>query len=129
MEENAGRYQAAADETAALVADLFEQYHTPIFAYLYRLVDNRELAHDLTQETFLRLLQHGDRLRQVDNRRASGCVTIQTFPDETPLAVWSTDEYTLHHTAAWSPDGRFLLLSGRHKESGEDGLFLIETGS
>ncbi|MFO7537864.1 MAG: RNA polymerase sigma factor [Chloroflexota bacterium] len=70
MEEDAGRYRAAANETADLVASLFEQYHSQIFAYLYRLVDNRELAHDLTQETFLRLLQHGDRLRQVDNRRA-----------------------------------------------------------
>ena len=70
MEENAGRYRAAADETADLVADLFEQYHSQIFAYLYRLVDNRELAHDLTQETFLRLLQQGDRLQQVDNQRA-----------------------------------------------------------
>jgi hypothetical protein len=68
-----------------------------------------------------------ERLAVVDS--AAGRVTIQTFPDETALAVWFTDDYTLHDSAAWSPNGRFLLLSGTHKESGEDGLFLIETGS
>ncbi len=68
-----------------------------------------------------------ERLAIVDS--VTGRVTIQTFPDETPLAVWTTADYTLHNTAAWSPNGRFLLLSGVHKESGEDGLFLIETGS
>ncbi|MFO7536483.1 MAG: hypothetical protein R6X32_00305, partial [Chloroflexota bacterium] len=68
-----------------------------------------------------------ERLAVVDS--VTGRVTIQTFPNETPLAVWTTAEYTLHDAAAWSPDGRFLLLSGTHKESGEDGLFLIETGS
>lgn len=67
-----------------------------------------------------------ERLAVVDS--ATGRVTIQTIPDETPLAVWTTADYTLHNTAAWSPNGRFLLLSGTHKESGEDGLFLIETG-
>ena len=67
-----------------------------------------------------------ERLAIVDS--VTGRVTIQTFPDETPLAIWTTADYTLHNTAAWSPNGRFLLLSGTHKESGEDGLFLIETG-
>ncbi len=58
------------DELTALVADLFEQYHTAIFAYLYRLVGEREWAHDLTQEAFLRVFKARERLPQVDNRRA-----------------------------------------------------------
>jgi RNA polymerase sigma-70 factor (ECF subfamily) len=53
-----------------LVADLFEQHHAAVFAYLYRLVGDREWAHDLSQETFLRLLRARHRLPQVDNRRA-----------------------------------------------------------
>jgi len=53
-----------------LVADLFEQYHAAVFAYLYRLVGDREWAHDLSQETFLRLLRARHRLTQVENRRA-----------------------------------------------------------
>jgi RNA polymerase sigma-70 factor (ECF subfamily) len=55
---------------ADLVAGMFEQYHTAIFAYLYRLVSDREWAHDLTQETFLRLFRTRHRLPQVENRRA-----------------------------------------------------------
>ena len=57
-------------EPEALVADLFEQYHVAVFAYLYRLVGDREWAHDLSQETFLRLFRARRRLPQVENRRA-----------------------------------------------------------
>jgi RNA polymerase sigma-70 factor, ECF subfamily len=58
------------DRAAELVAALFERHQAEIFAYLYRLVNNRDLAHDLTQETFLRLLAQGDRLAEVENQRA-----------------------------------------------------------
>jgi len=57
-------------EPASLVADLFEQYQTPVFAYLVRLVGDREWARDLSQETFLRLFRARHRLVQVENRRA-----------------------------------------------------------
>ena len=57
-------------DVTGLVADLFEQYHPAVFAYLYRLVGDREWAHDLSQETFLRVLRAGQRLPQVENRRA-----------------------------------------------------------
>lgn len=57
-------------DTRSLVVVLFEQYHTAIFAYMYRLVGDREWAHDLTQETFLRLFHTRHRLPQVENRRA-----------------------------------------------------------
>jgi RNA polymerase sigma-70 factor, ECF subfamily len=54
-------------ETAA---ELFEQYHGPIFAYIYRLVNQCDLAQDLTQETFLQVVRHQRRLPEVSNRRA-----------------------------------------------------------
>jgi RNA polymerase sigma-70 factor (ECF subfamily) len=57
-------------DLTALVADLFEQHHPAVFAYLYRLVSDREWAHDLSQETFLRLFRARQRLPQVENRRA-----------------------------------------------------------
>lgn len=57
-------------DSTILVADLFEQYHTAVFAYLYRLVGDREWAHDLSQETFLRLFCARHRLLQIENRRA-----------------------------------------------------------
>jgi len=53
-----------------LVVTLFEQYHTAIFAYVYRLVDDREWAHDLTQDTFLKLFRARNRLPRVKNQRA-----------------------------------------------------------
>lgn len=55
---------------AETVAALFAQYHSPICAYLYSLVDEWDLAHDLTQETFLELFYTRHRLREVENRRA-----------------------------------------------------------
>jgi RNA polymerase sigma factor (sigma-70 family) len=54
----------------ALVADLFESYYQPICTYIFCLVDEWELAHDLTQETFLQLFHTRQRLRQVENARA-----------------------------------------------------------
>lgn len=58
------------DSAAVLVADLFEQYHNAIFAYLYRLTGDKEWAHDLTQDTFLQLFRTRDRLDGVRNQRA-----------------------------------------------------------
>ncbi|GAB4541790.1 MAG: sigma-70 family RNA polymerase sigma factor [Anaerolineae bacterium] len=57
-------------DTTALVIELFEQYQAAIFAYLYRLAGDREWAHDLTQETFLRLFRTRRQLARVENRRA-----------------------------------------------------------
>ncbi len=60
----------AHDEATDLVIRLFEQYHVPVFAYLYRLVRDREWANDLTEDTFLRLFEARHRLPQIENRRA-----------------------------------------------------------
>ncbi|MEM7111525.1 MAG: RNA polymerase sigma factor [Chloroflexota bacterium] len=60
----------ATDKLELLVVRLFEQHQTAVFAYLYRLVEERELAHDLTQETFLRLFDTRERLPNIENQRA-----------------------------------------------------------
>lgn len=52
------------------VKQLFEQYHQPIFAYLYRVVNNGETASDLTQETFLQILRQRQKLAAIENPRA-----------------------------------------------------------
>jgi len=46
-----GRAQAG-DQVA--FARLFEQYHAPILNYLHRMVSDRALAEDLTQDTFVK---------------------------------------------------------------------------
>lgn len=58
------------DKLASLVADLFEQHHVALFNYIYQLVSDREWAHDLTQEVFLRLFRTRHRLVEVENHRA-----------------------------------------------------------
>lgn len=42
----------AGDDTA--FAMLFEQFHAPILNYLHRMVSDRSLAEDLTQDTFIK---------------------------------------------------------------------------
>lgn len=45
--------RARAGDQAAF-AHLFEQYHAPILNYLHRMVSDRALAEDLTQDTFIK---------------------------------------------------------------------------
>ncbi|MCE7985524.1 MAG: sigma-70 family RNA polymerase sigma factor [Caldilinea sp. CFX5] len=55
---------------AETVSVLFQHYAKPICAYIHSLVDDWELAYDLTQETYLRLYRTRDRLPAVENQRA-----------------------------------------------------------
>lgn len=58
------------DDGALLVVQLFDHYSDAIFAYLYRLVGNRDVAEELAQETFLRAHSTRQRLAQAVNQRA-----------------------------------------------------------
>ncbi len=58
------------DRATLLVSQLFDNYADAIFAYLYRLVNNRETAEELTQETFLRAFNARRQLDAIENRRA-----------------------------------------------------------
>jgi RNA polymerase sigma-70 factor (ECF subfamily) len=58
------------EDAARLVAQLFDHYNDAIFAYLYRLVGNRDVAEELAQESFLRAYNARRRLMQAANQRA-----------------------------------------------------------
>jgi RNA polymerase sigma-70 factor (ECF subfamily) len=53
MDERALIGDAQADDSGAF-ATLFEVYYGPITSYLYRMVGDRDTAHDLAQDTFLK---------------------------------------------------------------------------
>ncbi|MCB9654104.1 MAG: sigma-70 family RNA polymerase sigma factor [Deltaproteobacteria bacterium] len=44
--------------------EIYEAYRARIFTFLLRLTGRRALAEELVQETFIRLVQHRDRLRE-----------------------------------------------------------------
>lgn len=58
------------EDMTPMVTLLFEHYHLAIFAYLCRLLDDQDLAHDLTQDTFLQVFRTRHRLAGMDNPRA-----------------------------------------------------------
>jgi RNA polymerase sigma-70 factor (ECF subfamily) len=58
------------DDNTRLVGDLYDEHVGPIFNYVLRLVNERDLAEELTQETFARVLAARERLPYVTNRRA-----------------------------------------------------------
>ncbi len=70
MKSHAMTGQLSKSETAVFIGNLFERHHQEIYAYLYRLLNNREWAHDLTQETFEKVIQHQDQLGSIKNHRA-----------------------------------------------------------
>ncbi len=53
VDENGLVERARAGDQAAF-AQLFERYHAPILNYLHRMVNDRALAEDLTQDTFIK---------------------------------------------------------------------------
>ena len=50
-----------AEETA--YRELLRRYQRPVFSLIYRMVRDRELAEDLSQETFVKVLNALDRYR------------------------------------------------------------------
>lgn len=73
MSQDAYREAGAADAVTGageLAAYLFERHHVEIFAYLHRMVDDREWAQDLAQETFLSAYRARDQLAGIQNPRA-----------------------------------------------------------
>ncbi len=43
--------------------ELIKRYERPVFSLVFRMVGNRELAEDLTQDTFVKVLSHLERYR------------------------------------------------------------------
>ena len=52
----------SSDATAQVIEQLYCLYYQPVLHYLERLVQQRESAEDLCQETFLKVLKHRDQL-------------------------------------------------------------------
>lgn len=50
-------------KTARLVADAYSDYHPQVLSYLYYRTGNRREAEDLSQDTFLRLMDYARMLR------------------------------------------------------------------
>jgi RNA polymerase sigma-70 factor (ECF subfamily) len=47
----------------AAFRELIRRYERPVFSLIYRMVRDRELAEDLAQDTFIKVLNHIDRYR------------------------------------------------------------------
>lgn len=70
MRANAMSQSLSDEELTTLVIDLYEATYSPLFAYVYQLVGDAAWAHDLVQESFLRLYRERKKLAAVENRRA-----------------------------------------------------------
>ena len=53
----------ARDGREAAFRELVRRYERPVFSLIFRMVRDRELAEDLAQETFIKVLNHIDRYR------------------------------------------------------------------
>jgi RNA polymerase sigma-70 factor (ECF subfamily) len=53
----------ACEGSEAAYRELIRRYQRPVFSLIYRMVRDRELAEDLTQETFVKVLNAIDRYR------------------------------------------------------------------
>ena len=71
-------YSQATDEDLMLACqkdkyealeELYKRYHRPVMMFILRIVQNRDLAEDLIQETFLRVYNN----RQIGRRHNQGC--------------------------------------------------------
>src|SRR5690348_4841643 len=69
MDERGILDRAQAGNSAAFT-ELFDQYQRPIVNYLYRMVNDREVAEDLAQDTFLKAYRAIDRTDPDLNFRA-----------------------------------------------------------
>ncbi|MFQ5864560.1 MAG: RNA polymerase sigma factor [bacterium] len=49
---------------------LFKKYQSPIYGFIYQMVEDRAVANDLFQETFFRMIQKGAQYREVGSFRA-----------------------------------------------------------
>lgn len=55
LESTISKHELGEEELSEKFANVFDEYKRPIFNYILRMTQNRELADDLTQEAFLRV--------------------------------------------------------------------------
>ncbi|MEO8597543.1 MAG: sigma-70 family RNA polymerase sigma factor [Candidatus Solibacter sp.] len=102
------------------------QHMRRIFVQIYRIVDNVADAQDLTQETFIKALQHQEQLK--DEQKAAHWLSriatntaIDFLRRNSRATFCELDEAPESHTE--SPEQEFLR--GEHREYLEDGLRLL----
>jgi RNA polymerase sigma-70 factor (ECF subfamily) len=64
MSEDMTKEKGEADESPLTLQEIFESMEGPLLAYVYHLMNDRDEAQDIVQESFLRLHQHFDEVRQ-----------------------------------------------------------------
>jgi RNA polymerase sigma-70 factor, ECF subfamily len=63
-------YRVATHLVPPTAADLFERHHLAIYRYLLRMTGSREVAEDLTQEVFVRVVRSSERYEERERERA-----------------------------------------------------------
>jgi RNA polymerase sigma-70 factor (ECF subfamily) len=64
MSEDMTKEKGEADESSLTLEEIFASMERPLLAYVYHLMNDRDEAQDIVQESFLRLHQHFDEVRQ-----------------------------------------------------------------
>jgi erythromycin esterase len=111
---------AGEDGLRAAVLALADDYYSAIFAYLYHLLDDRDIAQEQTQETFLHAFAARRRLPNIANRRAwlyriATDLALDHFGDG-PDIVASVDRQApiARALAALPPEARAVILLHDH---------------
>jgi RNA polymerase sigma-70 factor (ECF subfamily) len=104
----------------------FQEHARRIFVQIYRMVENAADAQDLTQEAFIKALQHQEQLK--DEQKAAHWLsriatnTAIDFLRKSGRATFCEIE-DAHESRSESPEQ--LVLRSEHREYLEDGLRLL----
>ena len=101
-----GAYERAAGTGQPLpptIEQLYRDEHAPVLRYLQRLVDSRETAEDLVQETFVKALRHWDQRTGASARgwlfRIARNTAFDYLRRRRQLPVLPLDDHTVPGTA------------------------------
>ena len=80
---------------------LYEKYHADLFQFLFYMVNNRELAEDLVQEVYIKVLKSYDRFEGKSSEKTwmfsiARNVAIDFFRKKTSLKEQLLDNFNLH---------------------------------
>jgi len=92
-----------------LATHLFERYANEIFAYLLRMIGDRETAQDLAQDTFLAAYRARDQIARLENPRAwlyriAANLVAGHYRKERRRPWLSLDEQDAQHDPSKPPD-------------------------
>lgn len=104
------------DET---LINLYERMHNPIYTYVYRLLGSREDADDITQEVFIKVIAHWDKLSEREQLsswlyRIATNLSVDILRRRKRAPWWSSGVFSLkkeHQQKDQEPDISTLLSS------------------